>query len=89
MEDVVGLPSGGQADTVDRRRPGRRNYENPALIAMLRSASKPVAIQDEPTPEGRREEDDLAPARGMAVSLLVGMLMWSAIAAGIWALLRL
>ena len=90
MEDIVGLPSGGQTGTVDRRRPGRRDYENPALIALLRSASTPAALDDAPDPkEGWQGEDDLSPARGVAVSLLIGVAMWSAIGAAIWALLRI
>lgn len=91
MEDIVRLTSGEQqSGTVDRRRPGRRNYDNPALIALLRSASKPVAAEDAPEPQsGEWAEDDLSPARGVVVSLLIGMLMWSAIGAAIWALLRI
>jgi hypothetical protein len=90
MEDVVRLTSGEQTGTVDRRRPGRRDYDNPALIALLRSASKPVAIEDAPEPPvALIRVDDLSAARGVATSLLIGMLMWSAIVAGIWALLRI
>jgi len=91
MEDIERLTSGEQqAGTVDRRRPGRRNYDNPALIALLRSASKPAAIEDAPEPQsGVRGEDDLSPARGVVMSLLIGMVMWSAIGAAIWALLRI
>ena len=89
MEDVVGLTSEQRTETVDRRRPGRRDYANPALIALLRSGSNPVAIEDAPEPQGSaRVVDDLSPARGVATSLLIGMLMWSAIGAAIWALLR-
>ena len=90
MEDVDRLASGEQSAKVDRRRPGRRDYDNPALIALLRSASNAAVIEDAPDPQdATRSADDLAPARGIAVSLAIGVLMWSAIGLGIWALLRL
>ena len=90
MEDIVGATSGQQTEAVDRRRPGRREYANPALIALLRSASNAAVIEDAPEPqESAWGEDDMSPARGVATSLLIGMLMWCAIGAAIWALLRL
>ena len=90
MEDVVRLASGEQTQTTDRRRPGRRDYDNPALIALLRSASNAAAIDDAPDPQDSQwVEDDLSPVRGVAASLVIGLLMWSAIGAAVWALLQI
>ena len=71
-------------DVTDRRRPGRVNYSNPALIALLR---KPAA--DPAEREGVGHLDDaIAPARGIMIGVPIGALIWCAIALGLWYLLR-
>ena len=80
----------GLRTDVERRRPGRVEYTNPALIALLRA----------PTPDGGKENrevekdetpaatDDLAPARGMLLSVALGASMWGVICTIAWILTR-
>ena len=67
----------------DRRRPGRVQYRNPHLIALLRGRrgkSEPTPV-DEPTeddrqPDDRDKEGDLRPALGVSASVLIGIALW-------------
>jgi hypothetical protein len=64
----------------DRRRPGRADYSNPALIDLLRgtpSAIKPA----EPQAERR---DDLAPAKGILMGLLMVVPFWAMVGFAVW-----
>ena len=73
----------------DRRRPGRLTYTNPALIALLRGKSP---APPEPAPERSETSglegsddvraacrDDLAAARGLGFSVVVGFILWALI----------
>lgn len=55
----------------DRRRPGRNGAVNPALLPLLR--------QDDLLngPLVPHADDDLAPVRGIGVSVLLGTLLWA------------
>jgi hypothetical protein len=66
----------------DRRRPGRVQYTNRALVGLLRI---PVGLKSTQT-EDRR--DDLAPAKGIMIGLLVAIPFWAALAGLLWYLLR-
>lgn len=87
----------------DRRRPGRVEYSNPALIRIMRGtydaalheiqrieddqAGKPDA---EDATEGRAPgRDDLRPARGIAFAAGLGAASWVVIGGAVWVLLRL
>lgn len=70
----------------DRRRPGRIEYTNPHLIALLRRSSSPAAhaaeglTQDEPEDLVERDRaDDLRPAVGIAVGIPIAILLWVAL----------
>ena len=73
------------ADTVERRRPGRREYANPNLIALLRRQRNDARPKvDGPADDlrnvsDRDERDDLAPARGILLSAVIGVLIVGAI----------
>lgn len=74
----------------DRRRPGRVDYNNPDLVALLRDASHPAATQD-PADSSIvfPSEDALGPARGIALGVVVSGLAWAVIVGSIWILLWL
>ena len=63
----------------DRRRPGRANYRNLHLIALLRAGH---GASSTPDGTGRGPEqaedtaDDLAAARGIAIAVLLGGILW-------------
>lgn len=73
------------ADTVERRRPGRREYANPNLIALLRRQQNDARPKvDAPADDlravaERDERDDLAPAHGILLSAVIGVLIAGAI----------
>jgi len=59
----------------DRRRPGRVEYDDPALIELLRTSGTGVQADEEED----QTDHDLAPARGLVFGLLIGVSMWTAI----------
>ena len=66
---------------VDRRRPGRVDYRDPHLIALLRGQSLPI---DEAPAEADAiskplSVDDLAPARGILTASITGAAVWAGI----------
>lgn len=63
----------------DRRRPGRMQYANSALIALLRTPVKSGSAAD-----SERNGDDLAPAKGIVVGSLLSILFWGAIGLLAW-----
>ena len=68
------------APLVERRRPGRAEYGNPALVAILRgSPTDTVAPVFD-------EEDGLAPAKGLMLGVPLGILSWAVVAAIAWLL---
>jgi hypothetical protein len=69
----------GDARTAsDRRRPGRIDTVNPALLPLLRQDSLLAAALSQ------RDSDDLAPVRGIALSVLCGVLLWAALALALY-----
>lgn len=97
----------GDADPamrVDRRRPGRVGYTNPALLALLRRpktsdaaapvlaevAADDVAHTGVPGPDWEQgnDSDDLAPFRGIMFGLLAVIPFWAGIARLCWWLFR-
>jgi len=64
----------------DRRRPGRTDFANPALIELLRAPSGKLDAAE----ASRDRGDDLAPARGIRNGVLLSVPLWSAIAAIAW-----
>jgi hypothetical protein len=62
----------------DRRRPGRRDHVNPALIPLLRGEPTPdLPLYDEPGCE--RIRGDLAGVFGIGVSVVLSGLLWPGI----------
>ncbi len=68
----------------DRRRPGRKNYTNGFLIAMLRWPSQAGTTPDPhaeraSTPEYRNDDDEidqLGTAKGIILALVLGLASW-------------
>ncbi|MBW4090353.1 MAG: hypothetical protein HIU82_04460 [Proteobacteria bacterium] len=69
------------ADDVERRRPGRVAYTNPALLALLRQQPLPAPPEDaadwEPT-------NPLGPMRGIALAAAIGVALWAAALLALW-----
>jgi hypothetical protein len=63
------------APLTERRRPGRVDYSNPALIELLRDPS------DTEAPEHR---DDLSPAKGIFIAIAMAIPLWGIIGLAIW-----
>jgi hypothetical protein len=79
--------SPADATLTDRRRPGRADYENANLIALLRNPSlitNPATTEVDATAPQALSVDDLAPARGILTGLLVGVATWAAIVIALW-----
>jgi hypothetical protein len=55
----------------DRRRPGRIEIISPALIPLLRDGTATAIYHEE------HLQDDLAPATGISVSVLISVLIWA------------
>lgn len=68
----------------DRRRPGRVDYQDAQLIALLRDQP---TITNPATAEVDADSEvvanDLSPARGILIGLPIGAAMWAVIC-GIW-----
>jgi len=56
---------------VERRRPGRKNIVNPALLPLLRGSAAPALDLDD------QSESPLRPAKGVLVGLLISGLIWT------------
>jgi len=79
--------SPADATLTDRRRPGRADYENANLIALLRDPSlitNPATTEVDATAPQALSVDDLAPARGILTGLLGGVATWAAIVIALW-----
>lgn len=73
----------------DRRRPNRLDQVSPNLISLLRgsaSAEAPALLFDDV--DALRLDEDLAPARGLAIGLMLAAPAWAIIGTLIWAVLR-
>ena len=71
---VTTLPFG------ERRRPGRIEYTNPALIALLRAPSAPPETEE-------LADNPLATARGIGVGLLLAIPAWAGLGILVWLLM--
>lgn len=63
----------------DRRRPGRADYRNLHLIALLRAghgASSTPDGTDRGPEQAEDAADDLAAARGIGIAVLLGGILW-------------
>jgi hypothetical protein len=77
--------------TPDRRRPGRLDYDNPHLIALLRR--QPNADQPPPNTapetgfsdlrEGH-DRNNLSAAAGIAVAVALSSVAWASVALALW-----
>ena len=71
---TTALASNANADfEPDRRRPGRQLYPNPWLIALLRNPYGTEA-----------RHDDLKPAKGVLIGLLLVIPFWAAVGVLVW-----
>ena len=69
-------PSGAAETRPDRRRPGRLPLGNPHLIALLRAPLPDTPPPDHPEEAPPDPADDLAAARGILFSAVLGELVW-------------
>lgn len=76
---ATGQPA--STNPADRRRPGRPETVNPALIPLLRRDSLLSSLM------AQRETDDLAAARGIGLGVLIGVACWIAVGLLTWWLL--
>lgn len=78
----------------DRRRPGRMANVNPELIPLLRQSHRESASPSLETAPGKvaegqgisfdeQDADDLAPARGIMLAIVLGGLIWLVILWGL------
>jgi hypothetical protein len=75
------------ATLTDRRRPGRADYENAHLIALLRdqpTIADPTTAEVDAILKVRRWDDDLSSARGILIGVPIGAAIWAAIVFAIW-----
>ena len=70
----------------DRRRPGRLDQASPHLIPLLRTAEIEAAAASV-IEEELAFEDALAPAKGIAVGLLLSVPVWAVLGGIVWAAL--
>ena len=97
MTTVKELPGAAKPDTApapaaavkskDRRRPGRPDQASPHLIPLLRTAEIEAAAASIAAEELPFEEDALAPAKGIAIGLLLSVPVWAVIGMIVWAFL--
>ena len=75
-------------DTVlpDRRRPGRVDYQDAQLVALLRGEptnTDPATVEVDAVAKVRWT-DDLSLARGILIGVPIGTAMWAGIVLGLW-----
>jgi hypothetical protein len=63
---------------VERRRPGRVAYANPALIELLRAPAGDATEHDLVACPTEATDFDLSPAKGVLIGAVLGSIMWSA-----------
>jgi hypothetical protein len=74
------------ATPTDRRRPGRVDYQDAQLLALLRdhpTIANPATAELDAVPKVRWT-DDLSPARGILIAIPIGAAMWAVIVFAIW-----
>jgi hypothetical protein len=74
------------AASKDRRRPDRPNQISPHLLPLLRTSEIGDAAASG-TADGLLFDDGLAPAKGIAVGLLLSVPLWAVIGGIVWAVL--
>lgn len=78
---------------VERRRPGRIEYSNPHVIALMRapttidSGAVEISTSFDHADTEAEDSDNLAPAKGILTGLLLALPLWALIGAGAWFLL--
>jgi hypothetical protein len=74
------------ATLTDRRRPGRMDFRNGRLIALLRG--RPLIVDAAKAEVDAAPKmvpvDDLAPARGVVMGAAIGAALWAAIIFAVW-----
>jgi hypothetical protein len=76
------------ATLTDRRRPGRVDYQDAQLLALLRdqpTKTNPASAEVGAVPTVRWT-DDLSPARGILIAVPIGAAIWAAVVLAIWCL---
>jgi hypothetical protein len=76
------------ATPADRRRPGRVDYQDAQLVALLRGEptdANPATTEVDAVPKVQWT-DDLSPARGILIAMPIGAAIWAAIVFAIWCL---
>jgi len=68
----------------ERRRPGRVNYTQPALIELLRPPLSVASVEQ----AADDTADGLAPARGIALGIILAVPLWFALGVAVWLVLR-
>jgi hypothetical protein len=68
----------------ERRRPGRVNYTQPALIELLREPRSSVSVDKGPNDTDER----LAPARGIVFGIMLAVPLWCALGVAVRLLLH-
>jgi hypothetical protein len=74
------------ATLTDRRRPGRVDYQDAQLLALLRdqpTKTNPASAEVGAVPKVRWT-DDLSPARGILIAVPIGAAIWAVIVLAIW-----
>lgn len=84
--DSVRAPAASTAPK-DRRRPGRPDQVSPSLVPLLRTPSVIEAAPASEMADGPPLDDALAPARGIAIGLVLSVPLWAAIGGVVWAVL--
>ena len=69
---------------LERRRPGRVAYANPALIELLRAPAGDATEHDFVVCPTEAADSDLSPAKGILIGVALGLIMWSAGSLFLW-----
>ena len=70
----------------DRRRPGRKDYQNAHLIALMRGQQLGMCLAKAEVDEVPKAlpVDDLAAARGIVIGAPIGAVIWAVAIFAIW-----
>jgi hypothetical protein len=69
---------------VERRRPGRVDYANPALVELLRAPAGDATEHDFVVCPTEAADSDLSAAKGILIAVALGLSMWSVGALLFW-----
>jgi hypothetical protein len=84
VTDEINASRSASSTLTDRRRPGRADYRNTPLIALMRGhpVTEATAADTAAAPAlasgGTRHEDGLGESRGILNAMLIGVTMWAA-----------